>query len=272
MLKCKHDDTDCHLSLVTTVLRVSEEVITDPLMEFDKASGGGGEQSDFTDSEKSGGKEKREKILLGSSKKKDKEKKKEKETRYNQLGAESSGDEDEGKKKKKAFKLGPLAKKDKKEKKDKDSETKEGKEGKKKEKKEKPKLKLKKSHKGSSEPDGGGGSVPESSLPPVFGVALEVAVERSRCHDGINLPVVVRECVDYIEAEGLTVEGIYRSSGVKSKITKLKAAYNSRQTVKLASYEPAVVASLLKLFLRELPGELYQPSVQSPVSSIVVID
>ena len=164
------------------------------------------------------------------------------------------------KKKKKAFKLGPLAKKDKKEKKDKDkeSETKEGKEGKKKEKKEKPKLKLKKSHKGSSEPDGGGGggSVPESSsLPPVFGVALEVAVERSRCHDGINLPVVVRECVDYIEAEGLTVEGIYRSSGVKSKITKLKAAYNSRQTVKLASYEPAVVASLLKLFLRELPGE-----------------
>ena len=228
-------------------------------MEFDKAAGE--EQSDFTDSEKSGGKEKREKILLGSSKKKDKEKKKEKETRYNQLGAESSGEEDEGKKKKKAFKLGALAKKDKKEKKDKDkdSESKEVKEGKKKEKKEKPKLKLKKSHKGSSEPDGGGGGgsqAPESSrLPPVFGVALEVAVERSRCHDGINLPVVVRECVDYIEAEGLTVEGIYRSSGVKSKITKLKAAYNTRQTVKLASYEPAVVASLLKLFLRELPGE-----------------
>ena len=98
--------------------------------------------------------------------------------------------------------------------------------------------------------------MPESSRPPVFGVALEVAVERSRCHDGINLPVVVRECVDYIEAEGLTVEGIYRSSGVKSKITKLKAAYNnSRQAVKLSSYEPAVVASLLKLFLRELPGE-----------------
>lgn len=216
--------------------------------------GGGDDQSDFTDSEKSG-KEKREKILLGSSKKKDKEKKKEKETRYNQLGAESSADEDEGKKKKKAFKLGALAKKDKKEKKDKEGDTKDGKESKKKEKKEKPKLKLKKSHKTDSEPDKTGGGGMETSRPPVFGVSLDLAVERSRCHDGIKLPVVVRECVDYIEAEGLTVEGIYRSSGVKSKITKLKAAYNSRQTVKLANYEPAVVASLLKLFLRELPGE-----------------
>ena len=49
------------------------------------------------------------------------------------------------------------------------------------------------------------------------------------------------------------MEGIYRSSGVKSKISKLRAAYNSRQTVRLAGSEPAVVASLLKLFLRELP-------------------
>ena len=44
-------------------------------------------------------------------------------------------------------------------------------------------------------------------------------------------------------AEGLTVEDIYRSSGVKSKITKLKATYYSRQRqcVKLGSYEPVQV-------------------------------
>merc|ERR1719419_1737394 len=125
----------------------------------------------------------------------------------------------------------------------------------KKEKKDKPKLKLKKSHKTDSDTNDKAGSQPAevNSFPPIFGVALETAVERNRCHDGVNLPVVVRECVDYIESEGLTVEGIYRSSGVKSKITKLKAAYNSRQAVKLANYEPAVVASLFKLFLRELP-------------------
>jgi len=238
-------------------------------MDYDNpAVGGGGwggdDQSDFTDSERSG-KEKKEKILLGSSKKKDKEKKKEKEkeTKYNQLGAESSGDDDEvkgsGKSKKKAFKIG-LAKKDKKDKKDKenkDSESKEkekDKEGKKKEKKDKPKLKLKKSHKTDSDTDKTGSQPADiNSFPPIFGVALETAVERNKCHDGVNLPVVVRECVDYIESEGLTVEGIYRSSGVKSKITKLKAAYNSRQVVKLGNYEPAVVASLFKLFLRELP-------------------
>ena len=45
---------------------------------------------------------------------------------------------------------------------------------------------------------------------PVFGVPLALAVERSRCHDGIKLPVVVRECIDYIEENGLKVEGIYR--------------------------------------------------------------
>ena len=231
-------------------------------MDFDNP---GDEHSDFTDSEKSG-KEKREKILLGSSKKKEKEKKdkKEKETRYNQLGAESSNDEEDvkgsGKSKKKAFKIG-LAKKDKKEKKEKDTkdkdvvDAKELKEAKKKEKKDKTKLKLKKSNKESdaSSDKNASKTAAEVSFPPIFGVDLELAVERNRCHDGVMLPVVVRECVDYIEAEGLTVEGIYRSSGVKSKIAKLKTAYNSRTAVKLSCYEPAVVASLFKMFLRELP-------------------
>ena len=211
-------------------------------MDYDNpAAGGGGwgqdDHSDFTDSEKSG-KDKKDKILLGSSKKKDKEKKKEKEkeTKYNQLGAESSNDEEDvkgsGKSKKKALKFG-LAKKDKKDKKDKEnkekeSDIKDSKDTKKKEKKDKPKLKLKKSHKTDSDTDKTSGKAEATNFPPIFGVALETAVERSKCHDGVKLPLVVRECVHYIEQEGLTVEGIYRSSGVKSKITKLKAAYNNR--------------------------------------------
>jgi len=236
-------------------------------MEFDNPAVGGGwegvgeEQSDFSDKEK-GGKEKKEKTLLGSSKKKDKEKKKEKETRYAHLGDESSNDEEDGKNsgksKKKAFgKLG-LPKKEKKEKKEgkekekENQDVKESKEGKKKDKTGKPKLKLKKSRQTDSESDKTGGKV-DNSWPPIFGVALELAVERNKSHDGVKLPVVVRECIDYIEEEGLTVEGIYRSSGVKSKVAKLRTAYNSRQAVNLAGSEPAVVASLLKLFLRELP-------------------
>ena len=37
---------------------------------------------------------------------------------------------------------------------------------------------------------------------PVFGISLSVAVERNKCHDGIQLPVLFRECVDYIEEHG----------------------------------------------------------------------
>ena len=91
---------------------------------------------------------------------------------------------------------------------------------------------------------------------PIFGVALEVATARHKCHDGVALPLLVRQCVDFIEETALMQEGIYRVSGVKSKVNKLRAAYDSaatRNAVALADYEPAVVASVLKQFLRELP-------------------
>ena len=70
--------------------------------------------------------------------------------------------------------------------------------------------------------------------------------------------MVVRLCVDYVEENGLMLEGIYRSSGVKSKVNKLRAAFNSRTCsgINLSDYEPAVVASVLKqvkeLFFREI--------------------
>ncbi|RUS78298.1 hypothetical protein EGW08_013933 [Elysia chlorotica] len=88
---------------------------------------------------------------------------------------------------------------------------------------------------------------------PIFGVPLAVAVERNRSHDGIELPALVRECIDYIEEFGLACEGIYRMSGVKSKVQHLKDCYNRQEPVHLLEHEPNVVASLLKLFLRELP-------------------
>lgn len=34
---------------------------------------------------------------------------------------------------------------------------------------------------------------------PVFGVSLLVAIDRSRCHDGVEIPVVVRDCIDHIQ-------------------------------------------------------------------------
>lgn len=89
-----------------------------------------------------------------------------------------------------------------------------------------------------------------SEVQPIFGVSLQLAVERSRCHDGIELPLVVRNCIDYIEEFGMTTEGLYRVPGVKSKVQHFKKLYNQRDNVNTAEFEPTVATSLLILFFR----------------------
>lgn len=94
------------------------------------------------------------------------------------------------------------------------------------------------------------------SLKPIFGVPLADAVERTMMYDGVRLPAVFRECLDYMEKHGMKCEGIYRVSGIKSKVDELKAAYDREESPNLEEYEPNTVASLLKQYLRELPENL----------------
>uniref|UniRef100_G3RTI1 RalA-binding protein 1 n=1 Tax=Gorilla gorilla gorilla TaxID=9595 RepID=G3RTI1_GORGO len=75
-------------------------------------------------------------------------------------------------------------------------------------------------------------------------------------YDGIRLPAVFRECIDYVEKYGMKCEGIYRVSGIKSKVDELKAAYDREESTNLEDYEPNTVASLLKQYLRDLPENL----------------
>lgn len=91
---------------------------------------------------------------------------------------------------------------------------------------------------------------------PVFGAPLSEAVKRTALYDGIQLPAIFRECVDYIENYGMKCEGIYRVSGMKSKVDELKAAYDREECPCLEEYDPHTVASLLKQYLRELPDHL----------------
>ncbi|KAG2458134.1 ralA-binding protein 1 [Polypterus senegalus] len=112
----------------------------------------------------------------------------------------------------------------------------------------------KKKKKPSAEPEVVPVEVP--SARPVFGVPLEEAVERTIVYDGIRLPAVFRECIDYIENYGMKYEGIYRVSGMKSKVDELKASYDREESPCLEEYEPHTVASLLKQYLRELPENL----------------
>ncbi|XP_057618833.1 ralA-binding protein 1 [Chionomys nivalis] len=101
--------------------------------------------------------------------------------------------------------------------------------------------------------------VPQADVPslrPIFGVPLADAVERTMMYDGVRLPAVFRECIDYMEKHGMKCEGIYRVSGIKSKVDELKAAYDREESPNLEEYEPNTVASLLKQYLRDLPENL----------------
>ncbi|KAK7096270.1 ralA-binding protein 1-like [Littorina saxatilis] len=138
-------------------------------------------------------------------------------------------------------------KKDKKEEKEKKKEEKEGKKVKV---KDKEKKKSKHGRLDLSKPAPPPAATCEN---PIFGIPLALSVERNKSHDGIQLPAIVRECIDYVEECGLTCEGIYRISGVKSKVQQLKDCYNKGVPVDLVEHEPNIVASLLKQFLREMP-------------------
>nr|Q62796.3 RecName: Full=RalA-binding protein 1; Short=RalBP1; AltName: Full=Cytocentrin; AltName: Full=Dinitrophenyl S-glutathione ATPase; Short=DNP-SG ATPase; AltName: Full=Ral-interacting protein 1 [Rattus norvegicus]AAA80654.1 RalBP1 [Rattus norvegicus] len=112
----------------------------------------------------------------------------------------------------------------------------------------------KKKKKPTQEPE-----VPQTDAPslrPIFGAPFADAVERTMMYDGIRLPAVFRECVDYMEKHGMKCEGIYRVSGIKSKVDELKAAYDREESPNLEEYEPNTVASLLKQYLRDLPENL----------------
>lgn len=84
----------------------------------------------------------------------------------------------------------------------------------------------------------------------MFGVSLHLAVERSRCHDGVELPLVARDCIDFVEEHGMNIEGLYKVLGVKSKVQYLKKLYNNREPVNISEFEPTIATSLLILFLR----------------------
>ncbi|KAK9301659.1 hypothetical protein QLX08_006077 [Tetragonisca angustula] len=231
-------------------------------------------ESDFSDE---GGHEKHSKKELLSGKRK--EKKDRKDRGYATLEGESSPDEDQEtkspskSKKTKAFKF--PSKKEKREKsREKEGKEKDGEKEKDKKKKDKDEKDIEKEKRKEKEKDKAkqklkdrkkGKHTGEDGLDigeeqPVFGVNLYLAVERSRCHDGVELPLVVRDCIDFIEEHGMNVEGLYKVPGVKSKVQYLKKLYNHREPVNLSEFEPTVATSLVILFLRELPEPVLENS------------
>jgi RalA-binding protein 1 len=94
---------------------------------------------------------------------------------------------------------------------------------------------------------------------PVFGAPLGEAVRYNHPADyRIELPAVVYRCIEYLDAKNAAgEEGIFRLSGSNVVIKQLRERFNTEGDVNLITddqyYDIHAVASLLKLYLRELP-------------------
>lgn len=76
---------------------------------------------------------------------------------------------------------------------------------------------------------------------------------------GREIPLVLKCCTEFIEEHGI-VDGIYRLSGVNSNIQKLRLAFDEDRIPDLTDeailQDIHCVASLLKMYFRELPNPL----------------
>ena len=94
---------------------------------------------------------------------------------------------------------------------------------------------------------------------PAFGAPLSEAVRYNHPVDvNIELPAVVYRCIEYLDAKNAAgEEGIFRLSGSNVVIKQLRERFNTEGDVNLVTddqyYDIHAVASLLKLYLRELP-------------------
>ncbi|XP_067671456.1 rho GTPase-activating protein 24-like isoform X1 [Haliotis asinina] len=91
----------------------------------------------------------------------------------------------------------------------------------------------------------------------IFGLNLEETMKFTRS-EGKKIPAIIEKCVEYIYANGLEVEGIFRLPGRTSLIRELKEKFDCAETVSFDMLQPDVnsVASLLKMYLRELPESI----------------
>jgi RalA-binding protein 1 len=93
----------------------------------------------------------------------------------------------------------------------------------------------------------------------VFGAPLADAVRYNHPVDAnVELPAVVYRCIEYLDARNAAAEeGIFRLSGSNVVIKQLRERFNNEGDVNLITddqyYDIHAVASLLKLYLRELP-------------------
>ncbi|KAL8939755.1 MAG: hypothetical protein Q9211_002591, partial [Gyalolechia sp. 1 TL-2023] len=113
---------------------------------------------------------------------------------------------------------------------------------------------------------------------PTFGVPLAEAVEFcSPKGVDVSLPAVVYRCLEYLEAQDAArEEGIFRLSGSSVVIKALRDRFNNQGDFDFLAdgqyYDVHAVASLLKLYLRELPSTVLTRELHLDFLSVLELD
>ncbi|XP_063519958.1 protein FAM13A isoform X5 [Pongo pygmaeus] len=95
----------------------------------------------------------------------------------------------------------------------------------------------------------------------LFGVSLQELQRQGLTENGI--PAVVWSIVEYLTQHGLTQEGLFRVNGNVKVVEQLRLKFESGVPVELGKDgDVCSAASLLKLFLRELPDSLITSALQ----------
>ncbi|KAJ8387872.1 hypothetical protein AAFF_G00149070 [Aldrovandia affinis] len=88
----------------------------------------------------------------------------------------------------------------------------------------------------------------------VFGQRLEETVVYERRYGEHTVPLVVEQCVAFIRDHGLREVGLFRQPGQATLVKELQEAFDAGEKPSFdSSTDVHTVASLLKLYLRELP-------------------
>ncbi|XP_076845049.1 rho GTPase-activating protein 24 isoform X2 [Brachyhypopomus gauderio] len=88
----------------------------------------------------------------------------------------------------------------------------------------------------------------------IFGQKLEETVRYERRYGNKMAPMLVEQCVDFIRRWGLQEEGLFRLPGQANLVKELQDAFDCGEKPAFDSTTDVhTVASLLKLYLRELP-------------------
>ncbi|XP_051894255.1 rho GTPase-activating protein 45-like [Pristis pectinata] len=77
---------------------------------------------------------------------------------------------------------------------------------------------------------------------------------QSSCGSPDGIPFIIKACISEIERRALSMKGIYRVNGVKTRVEKLCQAFeNGKELVELSQASPHDISNVLKLYLRQLP-------------------